>query len=108
MRRSRLMTAGMGLACAMAMTATALADPATASTGQTGPVRVDLKPLKGVVVTPNGYWYTRGEFKFTVKATDFSADNDENLFVFVSIPDEIRMTRFSGSRWYCEAVEGGV
>ncbi|PRY41776.1 hypothetical protein CLV43_105535 [Umezawaea tangerina] len=99
------MAAVAGLALAMTTTVTALAD---APDRQTGPVRVTLKPLSGVVVTPNRYWYIRGEFRFTVKATDVGTEDDQNLFVFVSIPDEIRMTTFSGNRWRCESVVGGL
>ncbi|PRY37804.1 hypothetical protein [Umezawaea tangerina] len=92
--------------CAMTVAGTAL--PASADTAQSGPVRVDIAPGKGIVVTPDDYWYVRGTFSFTASVTDVGEADDENLFVFVSVPDVIRMTGYQGDRWRCESVEGGV
>ncbi|WNV88354.1 hypothetical protein [Umezawaea sp. Da 62-37] len=105
MQRSRLAAVALGPLCAMTMTGTAAA---AADSGRSAPVRVDIEPGRGIVVTPDDYWYIRGTFSFTVSVTDVGEDNDENLFAFVSVPDEIRMVGYEGERWECAAVEGGV
>jgi len=91
----------------MTMMGAALSVTPPAGATEGGTLGVALTPGRGILASPN-FWYIHGTFKFSVEVTDIGGDDDENLFVFISIPDEIDVTLYSGTRWYCEDVDGGV
>src|SRR5882672_9905465 len=89
--------------------APAPAAPPAAGHDDTGdPLAIDVEAGPGIWAKPTGEWESRTSFSFVVTVTDSGSGNDEDLSVFVSVPDQTKIRQTSGDRWTCQDVDGGV
>jgi hypothetical protein len=94
------------LTTALAVGAAFLVVPA-ANADESNGIDVVLTPKNGISSSDTGWrGFQRRSMRFTIDVTDIGDLNDDGLSVFVSVPYGIGA--FSGDRWDCWDVEGGL